>query len=60
MHESCLGLLDHVEEVETLCEEYPSTVVILDHFGFCKASARAWEKLLSWAKYPQARNMSDL
>ena len=55
------GLLGHVEEIESLCKDYPETLVVLDHFGFCKDSEDAWGKLLEWAtQFPQVcRNGSD-
>lgn len=30
------GLHLHILEIEELCMNFPSTVVILDHVGFCK------------------------
>ncbi|GFP98922.1 hypothetical protein PHJA_002036100 [Phtheirospermum japonicum] len=30
------GLLLHLPEIEQLCTEFPSTIVLLDHMGFCK------------------------
>ncbi|XP_064969353.1 uncharacterized protein LOC135615154 isoform X2 [Musa acuminata AAA Group] len=30
------GLSLHISEIEELCENYPSTIVLLDHMGFCK------------------------
>lgn len=48
------GLLLHVDEIEELCTEFPSTKVILDHFGFCKGTeGEAWERLLGLARFPQ-------
>ncbi|KAH1260851.1 hypothetical protein GmHk_02G003867 [Glycine max] len=33
----CMKGLDlHISEIEQLCTEFPSTVVLLDHLGFCK------------------------
>lgn len=32
------GLALHLSEIEELCSNFPSTVVILDHLGFCKPS----------------------
>jgi len=54
------GLLAHVEEVETFCEEIPKTKVILDHFGFCKDVDGAWAKLIEWSKYEQVSLMDSL
>uniref|UniRef100_A0A061RAH3 Catalytic hydrolase n=1 Tax=Tetraselmis sp. GSL018 TaxID=582737 RepID=A0A061RAH3_9CHLO len=50
------GLLNHVKDIEELCEAYPRTTVMLDHFGFCKCSApdsEEWAALLSLARFPQ-------
>lgn len=30
------GLNLHISEIEKLCKEFPSTVVLLDHLAFCK------------------------
>jgi len=30
------GLRLHLSEIEKLCTEFPSTVVLLDHLAFCK------------------------
>ncbi|CAM6127928.1 unnamed protein product [Calypogeia fissa] len=52
------GLLLHIKDIEELCLEFPSTVVMIDHFGFCKPAtnneeAKAWEQLLGLARFPQ-------
>jgi predicted TIM-barrel fold metal-dependent hydrolase len=50
------GLLHHVGEIRALALAYPSTKVIIDHFGFCKASnphSDEWQALLSLAELPQ-------
>ena len=50
------GLLRHIDEIKALADEYPDTVVLIDHFGFCKANDPAseeWRALLSLASYPQ-------
>jgi len=30
------GLSLHISEIEELCSEFPSTIVLLDHMAFCK------------------------
>ncbi|KAH7281341.1 hypothetical protein KP509_36G042300 [Ceratopteris richardii] len=52
------GLLQHIEDIEQLCGEFPRTRVLIDHLGFCKpplndSEMRAWECLLGLSKYPQ-------
>ncbi|XP_002968753.2 uncharacterized protein LOC9650966 [Selaginella moellendorffii] len=52
------GLSLHIEEIETLCSLYPSTTVLIDHFGFCKPAVTeeetaTWNSLLGLARYPQ-------
>ncbi|XP_021892815.1 uncharacterized protein LOC110810828 [Carica papaya] len=39
------GLNLHISEIEELCTEFPSTVVLLDHLGFCKPPIDDDEKL---------------
>lgn len=36
------GLMLHIKDIETLCTDYPSTKVLIDHFGFCKVRLRMW------------------
>ena len=44
------GLDLSIEEIETLCAEYPDTPVLMDHFGFAKGTKDPnWEKLLALA-----------
>ncbi|KAL3656018.1 hypothetical protein CASFOL_000414 [Castilleja foliolosa] len=52
------GLLLHLPEIEQLCTEFPSTVVLLDHMGFCKPplnyeEEQIFSKLLSLSRFPQ-------
>jgi len=48
------GLGLHFDDIVTLLNESPDTVLILDHFGFAGVDdASAFEQLLSLAKYPQ-------
>ncbi|KAJ7561860.1 hypothetical protein O6H91_03G044400 [Diphasiastrum complanatum] len=52
------GLLLHVEEIEDLCSQSPSTIVLIDHFGFCKPPLNEVEdksltRLLQLARLPQ-------
>ena len=50
------GLLNHIDDITTLCEEYPDTKVIIDHFGFCSAAkpdAEDWAALYGLARFPQ-------
>ena len=57
------GLLRHIDEIETLAKDYPSTKVMLDHFGFCKFSdmgSEEWQRLLALAELPQVRIQSVL
>ncbi|KAK4413161.1 hypothetical protein Salat_2728600 [Sesamum alatum] len=56
----CMKGLDlHLSEIEELCTEFPSTVVLLDHLGFCKPPTNDEEdnvflKLLTLSRFPQA------
>ena len=34
------GLLGVADDIEALAAEYPQTVAIIDHFGFCKVAFR--------------------
>lgn len=46
----------HIEDIEELCEAYPSTKVLMDHFGFCRPSDRGgepWKRLLGLARFSQ-------
>lgn len=60
------GLSSFVSSLRTLCDEYPSTQLVVDHLGFFRQPAiggqlgdaaandeEAWAGLLSLAKYPQ-------
>ncbi|KAL0357732.1 UNVERIFIED_CONTAM: hypothetical protein Scaly_1458900 [Sesamum calycinum] len=55
----CMKGLDlHLSEIEELCTEFPSTVVLLDHLGFCKPPINDKEeqvflKLLKLSRFPQ-------
>ncbi|QDZ23366.1 catalytic hydrolase [Chloropicon primus] len=51
------GLLNHIDEIKTLADTFPSTKFIVDHYGFCKCDdleSDEWKALLDLAKYPQA------
>ncbi|URE09349.1 Amidohydrolase [Musa troglodytarum] len=53
------GLSLHISEIEELCEIYPSTIVLLDHMGFCKPPMtdekhNTFSSLLKLARFPQA------
>ncbi|KAG6536063.1 hypothetical protein ZIOFF_001105 [Zingiber officinale] len=52
------GLSLHISEIEELCESYSSTVVLLDHMGFCKPPLTDEERyalssLLKLSRFPQ-------
>ncbi|KAJ4821839.1 hypothetical protein Tsubulata_018558 [Turnera subulata] len=52
------GLTLHLPEIEELCTEFPSTVVLLDHLGFCKPPLNdeenlAFSELLKLSRFPQ-------
>ncbi|XP_057823895.1 uncharacterized protein LOC131036099 isoform X2 [Cryptomeria japonica] len=52
------GLLLHILDIEALCSQFPSTTVLIDHFGFCKPPMNgleneAWSRLLGLSKFPQ-------
>jgi predicted TIM-barrel fold metal-dependent hydrolase len=50
------GLLRHIDEIETLLTDYPSTSAVIDHMGFCKAAdpdSEEWRRLLGLARFPQ-------
>ncbi|KAK6930780.1 Amidohydrolase-related [Dillenia turbinata] len=52
------GLGLHLSEIKQLCTEFPSTVVLLDHFGFCKPPLNKEEdeifsELLKLSRLPQ-------
>ncbi|KAJ7957519.1 4-sulfomuconolactone hydrolase [Quillaja saponaria] len=52
------GLGLHISEIEELCTEFPSTVVLLDHLGFCKPPINdeenlAFSQLLNLSRFPQ-------
>ncbi|XP_073279137.1 uncharacterized protein [Primulina huaijiensis] len=55
----CMKGLDlHLMEIEQLCTEFPSTVVLLDHVTFCKPpindnEAQLFSKLLNLSRFPQ-------
>lgn len=52
------GLLPHLADIEQLCTQFPTTTVIIDHFGFCKPPMNAlesesWSRLLGLSTFPQ-------
>ncbi|XP_071690871.1 uncharacterized protein [Rutidosis leptorrhynchoides] len=52
------GLNLHISEIETLCSEYPKTVVLLDHLAFCKPpindeELKTFSELLGLSRFPQ-------
>ncbi|XAR48208.1 4-sulfomuconolactone hydrolase [Bertholletia excelsa] len=52
------GLNLHLSEIENLCTEFPSTIVLLDHLGFCKPPINNEERvvfseLLKFSRFPQ-------
>lgn len=52
------GLGLHIAEIEELCSEFPSTVVLLDHMAFCKPPTNVEEnktlsELLKLSRFPQ-------
>ncbi|KAL6190630.1 hypothetical protein ACLB2K_037024 [Fragaria x ananassa] len=52
------GLSLHISEIEELCTEFPSTVVLLDHLAFCKPPIndeenQAFSALLKLSRFPQ-------
>ncbi|KAA8533346.1 hypothetical protein F0562_033121 [Nyssa sinensis] len=52
------GLNLHLSEIEKLCTEFPATVVLLDHFAFCKPPINEEEnlvfsELLKLSRFPQ-------
>ncbi|KAF3653421.1 putative indole-3-acetic acid-induced protein ARG7-like [Capsicum annuum] len=52
------GLLLHLQEIEKLCTEFPSTIVLLDHLAFCKPpkndeERRGFSELLKLSRFPQ-------
>ncbi|XP_030956645.1 uncharacterized protein LOC115978894 [Quercus lobata] len=52
------GLRLHLSEIEKLCTEFPSTVVLLDHLAFCKPPTNddeslAFSELLNLSRFPQ-------
>lgn len=52
------GLNLHIAEIEELCTEFPSTVVILDHLAFCKPpitdeETETFSKLIKLSRFPQ-------
>ncbi|XP_057436348.1 uncharacterized protein LOC130728795 [Lotus japonicus] len=55
----CMKGLDlHISEIEQLCTEFPSTVVLLDHLAFCKPpvnddEALIFSRLLNLSRFPQ-------
>lgn len=42
------GLNLHILEIEELCAEFPSTVVLLDHVAFCRPPLWAFFMLINW------------
>ncbi|KZV42672.1 hypothetical protein F511_25155 [Dorcoceras hygrometricum] len=55
----CMKGLDlHLMEIQQLCTEFPSTLVLLDHIAFCKPPTndeerRLFSKLLNLSRFPQ-------
>ncbi|KAL1211108.1 hypothetical protein V5N11_008567 [Cardamine amara subsp. amara] len=55
----CMKGLDlHIAEIEELCTEFPKTVVLLDHAGFCKVPENgeaklAYTQLMKLSRFPQ-------
>ncbi|TKY64925.1 4-sulfomuconolactone hydrolase [Spatholobus suberectus] len=55
----CMKGLDlHISEIEQLCTEFPSTVVLLDHLAFCKPPLNddeglVFSQLLNLSRFPQ-------
>ncbi|KAK9934324.1 hypothetical protein M0R45_021473 [Rubus argutus] len=52
------GLSVHISEIEELCTEFPSTLVLLDHLAFCKPPIndeenQAFTALLKLSRFPQ-------
>ncbi|CAK9144349.1 unnamed protein product [Ilex paraguariensis] len=52
------GLNLHLSEIEKLCTEFPSTVVLLDHVAFCKPpitddESQVFSELLKLSRFPQ-------
>ncbi|XP_010540414.1 PREDICTED: uncharacterized protein LOC104814198 isoform X2 [Tarenaya hassleriana] len=52
------GLNLHISEIEELCTEFPTTTVLLDHMGFCKAprndeESLTFTRLLNLSRFPQ-------
>ncbi|KAL2547230.1 hypothetical protein Fot_16463 [Forsythia ovata] len=52
------GLNLHLTEIEQLCKEFPSTVVLLDHLAFCKPpindeEQQLFNELLKLSRFPQ-------
>lgn len=52
------GLLPHLADIEQLCTQFPTTTVIIDHFGFCKPpmnelESESWSRLLGLSTFPQ-------
>ncbi|KAK4265074.1 hypothetical protein QN277_026173 [Acacia crassicarpa] len=52
------GLDQHISEIEQLCADFPSTVVLLDHFAFCKPPINdeeglVFSRLLNLSRFPQ-------
>ncbi|KAE9604953.1 hypothetical protein Lal_00036724 [Lupinus albus] len=55
----CMKGLDmHISEIEQLCTEFPSTIVLLDHLAFCKPPINddegvVFSQLLNLSRFPQ-------
>lgn len=52
------GLMLHIDEIEELCKEFPTTKVLIDHLGFCKPPKNVEEEdalkhLLGLSRFPQ-------
>lgn len=55
-HMTFKGLLNHINDITTLCEDFPDTKVIIDHFGFCSAKqpdGQDWQALYGLSRFPQ-------
>jgi predicted TIM-barrel fold metal-dependent hydrolase len=48
------GIDKSYDEICELCREFPSTRVMIDHFGFAKSTSdKNWQKILDLSKFPQ-------
>uniref|UniRef100_A0A7R9XV14 Amidohydrolase-related domain-containing protein n=1 Tax=Prasinoderma coloniale TaxID=156133 RepID=A0A7R9XV14_9VIRI len=53
-HMTFNSLPQHAGAIRALAEEFPQTVAIVDHMGFCRSDDE-WDVLLSFADLPQVR-----